>query len=400
MSLDEVQELALKHYPLIKQKELIRKSEQYSIQNAFSAHYPKLSLTGQATYQSEVTRIPIELPNMSIDPPSKDQYKMYAELNQSLYNGGRVQKQIQMEKAENAIEGQQIQVQLYQIKERINQLYFGILLIDRQMDQLKLTEKELESAIEKTKGAIENGTALKSSLQLLQAEQLKLEQRKIALKASRQAYADILGLFIDQSLDESTQLTIPENIDTKEEINRPELQLFEAQQKTLNIREGLLNATIQPQLGLFFQAGYGNPALNMLSNEFEPYYIGGVRLNWSLSGFYTLKNNKELLSLTRSKIEAEKETFLFNTTLSMRKQQGEINKLQELLETDKKMVALRKQILHTAKAQLTYGTITTHDYLTELTAEEEAQQALLLHEIQLLLARYNYNTLTGDEPKE
>ncbi|MEI6022070.1 MAG: TolC family protein, partial [Bacteroidota bacterium] len=209
LSLDSCYALAKKNYPLLKQMVLLEKSKDYSIDNASKAYLPQINFAGQATYQSEVTKIPIVLPGINIKELNKDQYKVYAEINQSLSDPILIKQQKELIQANTKTEEEKISVELYKIKDRINQLYFGILILDAQRVQTELLMKDLEVGIKKTEAAITNGTALKSQADLLQAELLKVEQRLIELKSSRKAFSDMLSVFINQQITETESLPVP-----------------------------------------------------------------------------------------------------------------------------------------------------------------------------------------------
>jgi outer membrane protein TolC len=396
LTIEDCYRLARKNYPLLKQKELISKSKEYSIENASRGYWPQLSINGQATYQSDVTEIPIKIPNTTIPPISKDQYKIYTEVDQTIFDGGIIKMQKQSIEANAVVEDQKLEVELYNLKERINQMFFGILLVNEEDTLTEILKKDIHNGITKTNAAIANGSALKSSSDVLQAELLKADQHGIELKATREAYLERLSQFISQSLDENTLLERPVQISISQNITRPELSLFDNQKQMIAVQDKLLRAKNQPKVGLFLQAGYGRPALNMLKNDFGGYYVGGIRINWSLSGFYTYKKNKALLENNRKSIDIQKETFLFNTVNTLQQQKEEIIKLQELIQSDHEIIVLRNRIKNTAMAQLEYGVINSGDYLREVNAEAEAKQNQLLHKIQLLMAEYDQQTTSGN----
>lgn len=395
ITLEECYNLARQNYPLVKQQELIQKSKEYSIENISKAYLPQFAINGQATYQSEVTEIPVKLPNTIIPGLSKDQYKIYAEVNQTVFDGGVKRLQKQSIDADAAVDQQKIEVELYKLKDRINQLFFGILLANEQLLQTEILKKDIQLGISKTNAAIANGTALKSSADALQAELLKTDQRSIELKSVSRAYRDMLGLFINRPLDENSILEKPIKISAAQTINRPELTLYDTEKKLFDIQNLLINAKNLPKAGLFLQGGYGRPALNMLKNDFNAYYIGGLRLNWSLSGLYTSKKEKALLDIKSKTVDLQKEIFLFNTNITLKKQNAEISKLEELIRSDNDIIQLRTRIKNTALTQLEYGVINSSDYLREVNAEDQAKQTQLLHEIQLLMALYDQQTTTG-----
>ncbi len=396
LTIETCYSLAAENYPLVKQRELLAKSNEYTLQNLSKGYLPQLTVAGQATYQSEVTQVPISLPGMDIPTLSKDQYKFYGEVNQTLFDGGVIKQQKLTQQSNLEVEQQKLEVELYKIKERINQLFFGMLLVDEQIRQTELLKQDINLGLKKTEAAIANGTAFKSSADVLRAELLNADQRTTELKAARSAYAEMLGLFINRPLDASVTVEKPKTLTVSSNINRPEITLYESQNKTIDAQYKLLTARNLPKLNLFVQGGYGRPALNMLSNDFEAYYIGGVRLNWSLSGLYTLKKDKALLDLNRKTIAVQKETFLFNTNYSLRQQSAEVNKYTELLTSDNDIIALRTSVKQTASVQLENGVITSNDYLREVNAEDKARQNKIVHEIQLLMAQYAQQTTTGN----
>ncbi|MGB3063358.1 TolC family protein [Sphingobacterium thalpophilum] len=396
LTLDDCYQLAESNYPLVKQYALIDKTKEYSIINASKGSLPQFQIAGQATYQSDVTQIPISLPNIDIPTMNKDQYKLYGEVSQPITDLFTVKHQKELINANTVVEQQKIEVELYKLKERINQLYFGILLIDAQLTQTEILKKDIHSGINKNKVAIANGIALKSSSDVLKAELLKADQRTIELKSTRKGYTDMLSLFINQTIDENTLLEKPYTASLATEINRPELKLFDVQKKTFDVQNKLINDRTLPRFSLFVQGGYGRPGLNMLNNDFDLYYIGGVRLTWNITSFYTQKQDKQLLSLNQNSLDVQKETFLFNTNLTLKQQNNEIVKLEELIQTDSDIIRLRENVKLSAQNQLEYGTATTNDYLTYINAEDQAKQNLILHEIQLLMAQYNFKTTSGN----
>jgi len=231
---------------------------------------------------------------------------------------------------------------------------------------------------------------------VLQAELLKTEQRSIELKASRKGYADMLSIFINEPVTENTQLQEPAPVTITPSINRPELQLYEVQKNSFAIQDKLIKAKNLPRLGIFGQGGYGRPGLNMLSNDFAAYYIGGLKLNWNFTGLYTAKKEKAILKLNQAGIDVQKETFLLNTRMVLSQQNSELLKYQELMDADKDIIRLREKIKQASGSQLENGTITSIDYLSYINAEDQARQNMLLHQVQLLQAQYNYQVTSGN----
>ncbi|HEX5025898.1 MAG TPA: TolC family protein [Agriterribacter sp.] len=395
LSIEECYTMATQHYPLAKQRDLIGQSKMYNLDNASKGYLPQVSINGQATYQSDVVTIPIKVPGIESPYIPKDQYKLYGEVTQTIFDGGIIKQQKKAEEAEAVVEEQKLDVELYQLKDRINQLFFGALLVGEQIQQTQLLKKDIQSGITTIEATMTNGAALKSSADILRVEGIKADQRTTELTATRKAYLDMLGLFINQPLDENTVLVPPSLLLPAEEIARPELKLYDYQLKSLDIQKNMLKARNTPRFNFFVQGGLGRPALDIFETKFKGYYIGGIRLNWTLSGFYDLKNNNALIESNQRMVELKRETFLFNTQLALTQQNAEIAKFRELLESDEAILGLRKNIKNTASAQLEFGTITTNDYLKEVNAEDQARLTQITHKIQMLLAIYNQKTTSG-----
>lgn len=396
LTIEQCYQAAKQQYPISKQHDLIRKTNQYSIANIATGYLPQLTIAGQATYQSDVTEVPIKVQGIDIPQISKDQYKLYGEVTQTVFDGGVIKQQKKMQDANAAIEEQSLEVELYKLNDRINQLYFGILLIDEQLKQNTTSYKDIEAALKKTEAAVANGTALKSNADVLKAEAIKNTQRAIELTAMRKAYTTMLGIFIGQDITDAAVLEKPQPALEQSEVHRPELVLYAQQTRLLDAQQHLINAKNMPKLGLFVQGGAGRPALNMLSNKFDPYYLGGLRLNWSISGFYTARREKANIDIKRQTVQLQKETFLFNTKLTSTQQNTELDKWTSLLQTDNEIISLRTSIKSTAAAQLENGVITSSDFIRELNAEDLARQNKALHEIQLLLTQYSIKWNTGN----
>lgn len=397
LTLDTCYALARMNYPLVKQLDLIEKSAGYSIENASKGTWPQLNVVGISSYQSDVTTLPIKLPNIDVPVPGKDQYKLYGEISQPITDLFVIKDQKNLIEVSAEVEKQKVEVELYKLKERVNQLYFGILLIDAQLKLTELLKKDIQTGMDKTKAAIANGVAIKSSLDILKVEMLKANQKTIELKATRNGYAEMLQLFTSQAIYQSTILETPERHTLYTPVTkRPELTLFDCQVRSEMIKGKMLTYKNYPRISLFLQGGVGKPALNMLSNDFKGYYLGGLRMNWNFSGFYTKKNDWLLHMRSRETIEVQREAFLFNTNIILKQQEAEMSKYDDLIASDKEIIQLRESITTTAKNQLENGTVTMNDYLLYVNAENQAKQNLKLHEIQSLMAWYNYQTTGGN----
>ncbi|HEY6902183.1 MAG TPA: TolC family protein [Puia sp.] len=398
LTLAQCYELAEKTYPLTKQRELIAKTREYTIDNIAKGIYPQLSVNGSATYQSDVTKVPLP-PNLGISVPtvSKDQYKLYGEATQTLTDFGINKQRRTISRTDADLQEANLTTQLYQLKDRINQLFFGILLIDGQLRQNELAASDIKTGINTVDAAIHNGTGYQSSMNKLKAELLKTHQQAVELKASRQAYIDMLGLFINQSLTENTQLQKPQAPNLSDSVNRPELKAYDLQQKAYDEQMRLTRLNLNPQLNAFFQGGMGKPnPTNFLSTNLSGYYLTGIRLTWNIGNFYTYKKDRLINKTNQEMVQAQKSTFLFNTNLTLHQQNADIAKYQQLIQNDNEIVDLRESVSKTSAVQLQNGVITANDYLLDVNAASQARQDRVVHEIQLLMSQYNHQTTSGN----
>ncbi|MCW3117085.1 MAG: TolC family protein [Chitinophagaceae bacterium] len=399
LTLLQAYDRARKNYPLIKQKDLVSQTAELNISNISKGYLPQFSLNGQASYQSDVTKVNISLPGITIDAPAKDQYKLFAEASQLIYDGGVIKQQKEYQQLNESAQQQQVEVELYKVKESINQLYLGILYLEEQVKQSHLVKADLAIGIKTVEAQVNNGTAFKSNLSALKAEMLKSEQNRIQLKFSIKGMLEALSLFLNQSLPENIKLETPvisylTLLD--KEVQRPELKAFSLQQSVIASQRKLIKAKNLPRSSLFLQGGYGRPALNLLENKFDFYYIGGLKLNWSFGGLYSSKKEKQLVEVNQRMIGVQQDVFLLRTKASLRTQQSEIEKLQQLVATDNDIIELRKTVKDAALARLNEGVITVNDFLQEVNAEDQARQALITHQLQLIQAQINYQTLSGN----
>ena len=389
LTLEECYDLAKQNYPLIKRHDLIAKTKEYNLQNAAKGWLPQIQIVGQATYQNDVIQFPIQLPNMTIEPLSKDQYKIYADVQQNIYDGGMIANQKKMATINSEIELQKTEVETDQLEMRINQIYFGILQTDEQLQQTELTKSDLSSGLKKAEAQLENGVIFRSNVDVLKAQIVNLEQKQLELQSTKKSFLQMLSLFINKKIDENTTLEKPEKILIQDENKRTELKLFELQKLGLEQQKANINSKNLPKLGAFFQGGYGKPGFNMLKNEFDVFYIGGLRLNIPISGFYTKKNDLALVETQQQEIDVQKENFLFNQQFQTIQNNSDLDKIQQLINKDNELIELRESIKKASLAQLENGVITTNDYLREVNELDRAKNQKIIHEIQYLLTQYN-----------
>jgi outer membrane protein TolC len=398
-TLEKCYQLARQNYPLIKKHDLIARSSGYSIENAGKGWLPQFSLGGQATYQSQTVDFQKVIgagTGRVIPTLSKDQYKIQAEVDQSIYDAGRIKNDEDMIRANETTQEQSLEVSLYQINDRINQLYFSILLIDEQIRQNNINKESFRNSAEKAQASYDNGTALKSNVDEYLAEIASIDMANIDYSANRKAYADMLSIFVGQPLDDKTQLIMPPPVVTDPTIKRPELLLYDLNKKVYDIQDRQLKTAYLPKFDAFVQGAYGRPTLNFIDNDFGAWYLGGIRMVWNLGSLYTLKNNRTNLQINRQAVDIDKETFIYNTNLTLSKQSQDMVKYQSLLNQDEKVIALRSSIAKASKAQLENGVITVHDFIVKSNDENLAKQSRILHTIQLIQSQYEYKNTTGN----
>lgn len=398
VTLEECQQKAQDNYPLAVQYNLIEKAREYNLENASKGYLPQFSLMGKATYQSDVTKLPVQIPNVTIKALSKDQYQAMLELKQNIWDGGEIRSQKKQIKASSDMNREQLKVDMYTLNERVNQIYFSILLLDARLTQNRLLQENLTRSYHQVTAYINNGIANSSDLDAVKVEQLNTRQSETELRISRAAYIQILSLLTGEIMGNNVELEKPsEKVSFETSVNnRPELFLFDAQNESLQATKAALNSRNLPRLGVFVQGAYGNPGLNMLKNEFTPFYIAGVRLTWNFGGLYTLRNDKKIIENNRQILHSNRNTFLFNTHLQATQENSAVQSMRALMHEDNEIIVLRENIRKAAEAKVANGTLTVIEMLRELTAENLARQAKALHEVQLLMNIYQLKHTTNN----
>src|SRR5690625_1407455 len=358
MTLADFYDLAEENYPLSQQTELLEEKSNIEIGNINKAKLPKIDLNAQATYQSEVIRFPLDLPNTGVEPPNKDQYRATLDVNQLIYQGGRIAASTKLKEAELQTQQQQVNVDLYALRLKINQHFFSVLLYQEQKKLQDSKMEELEVNLKEVTTGVKYGAILPSAAQTLQAEILKLEQQLSETNHNRKKALESLGALIAQKLDPDIQLAQPPvDILLEQNGERPEIALFDLQEEQLETSKDVLSKNLYPRISGFGQAGYGNPGLNMLDNSFQDFYMVGIKLSWNIFDWGKTKQEKKKVEVSKQIIATEKETFELNNNIRRKEAQSDIEKLEELLEKDEGIIDLREQVLQSATSQLQNGTI-------------------------------------------
>lgn len=392
MTLENCYSLVHQNYPTAKQITLLQQKSEHEVNALQTGKLPKIDLNAQGTYQNQVT----EIPNPFISPLNKDQYKATLDVNQLLYNGGLIDANTKLKEAQTKTQQQQVEVNLYQLKSKINQLFFSILLLQERKDLLLAKQKQLESKIKEVKTGIQFGAILPASEKVLEAENLKIRQQLSEIQFDKKKLFENLSSITYSTIPETTELEKPIiTTQTDTAINRPEMHYFELQEQQIDASKSVLTKNNLPKINAFGIAGYGNPGLNMIENSFEPIFMIGLKANWNVFDWNKSKSEKEALSVSADIVTTEKETFLLNNKIQLQEINAEIQKAETNIATDTDIIALREYVEKSASSQLKNGVITASEYLTEFTNLYEAKNSQKIHEIQLELAKANYQVAIG-----
>ena len=396
-TLEECQQAAEKNYPLIKQYGLIAKTTQLTVKNIQKGWLPQVTASAQATYQSAVTAWPESMQSMyqqmglNMKGLSKDQYKIGIDLQQTIYDGGAISSQRNIAQKEGKVQEAQTETNLYQVRRRVNEMYFSLLLLNEQIQLNEDVKALLLSSEKKLSAMVKGGTAATSDLDNVRAERLSVEQQNENLKQQKQMLQRILSVFCGLEVN-NTQKPAPVQIASSVN-NRPEMRLYNSQLELTEAKEKALETQLRPKLGLFAQGFYGYPGLNMFEDMMNRKWslngIVGIKLSWNVSAFYTHKNDKARLSAQREMIENAREVFLFNNKLEEIQQNENINRYQTMMKSDDEIIVLRTNVRKAAESKLTHGIIDVISLLREINNENAAKTQQSIHEIDMLKEMYN-----------
>ena len=395
-TLKKCQESAEKNYPIIKQYDLINQTTELTIKNIQKGWLPQITATGQASCQSDVMSWPERMQSMfqrlglKMKGLSKEQYKVGIELQQALYDGGAIKSQSKIVQQEGAIQAAQNKVNLYQVRNRVNEMYFSLLLLYEQIKLNEDTRMLLLSNENKLSALVKGGTAATSDFENVRAERLNTEQQNTSLKAQQQMLQRMLSVFCGIEVVKPQK---PDIVDITTATNhRPELIVFDNQLQLAKLQESALDTKIRPRLGLFAQGYYGYPSLNMfedmMSRKWRLNGLVGLKLSWNVSAFYTRKVDKEKLARQCDMIENAREVFLFNNKLEQIQQTESIQRYRKMMQSDDEIIALRRNIRKAAESKLAHGIIDVTGLIREINNENAAKTQQDIHEIEMLKEMY------------
>ena len=401
-SLEECRHLAREHYPEIRQYDLIAQTEQYNLSNAARAWIPQVTLSGQATYQSATPTYPeafntiLQANGIEMAGISRDQYKIAVDVSQHIWDGGKSKADKAIAEAEAEEQRSRVDVSLYDLQSRVDNLYFGILLLDERKAQTEVLIEVLASNLARLQTYYKNGVAMQADVDAVEAELLTARQSLGQVESSRASYRRMLEIFIGQPLAaENLERPAMPQLQSRTSA-RPELALFEAQVDKLAAQRKAVNASLMPRFSAFAQSYYGYPGLDMfksmVSDKWTPNAIVGVRMSWNIGAFYTKRNNLEKLNAAEKQIAVQRDVFLFNTQMQTTQDDGEIARLHQAIADDSRIVELRRKVRMAAESQLKNGVIDATDLLRKISDETAAALARSTHEIELLQATYRLKT--------
>ncbi|MGE5426281.1 MAG: TolC family protein [Methylococcaceae bacterium] len=398
VTLEQCQQWARENHPVLRQSGLYQQILDLKNENNTTSRLPQLTLNGQATYQSDVTKIAIALPNIHIPTVDKDQYKIYLDLRQTIWDGGLSKARELINASENAGNQQQVEVELYQLKENVNRFFFTSFLIQ---ENLKILEQKTQVLGERRKmmeSAVKNGMMLPSELDQLLADLIKTDQTILELKSNRETVLSALSIMTGKPAEQLQALKLGDSaVALDQPVQRPEMNLFERQADLLNANAEMLKKQRNPKLFGFGQAGYGKPGLNMLNNQFDTYYLVGVGFNWNVLDWKNTQRQREVLKLQQEIVQTKQASFLRNIDIASDQQNKQIAQLGQLLQTDEELIRVRERITKTSASKLENGSITMADYIQDLNAETSAKLTLETHRIQLKEAQVKLANIKGNQ---
>lgn len=405
LTLAQVHEMVSDRFPLSAQSGMQREIRDLQLKNAKAGWLPELRLTGLAQYQSDVTEIDIRLPaapdGFDIPTQPKDRYQMTLELEQRLYDGGRIRARRNLAHSRTDVALHRIRVSQHELRDRVNDAWFAIHALRAQQAALEITEEELEQRFQEITSLVEHGAVPASSADIIRAEQLRITQQMRSLKAREKSAISVLSILLDTELPADIFLQMPDAPDTPGQPvdpdfrQRPEMALFEAQRSELMQQEKMVTASYRPHISVFGQAAYGRPGLDMFEDRLQPWYIVGIRASWSIWNWRTAEREREILQIRQRLVGNQQEIFDRNMLAAVQQDLEQISELRETIRTDKEIIALHENIVRDAASRLEHGAITATEYISELTNRQRAVINRDMHRLELARTRQNYRTAMG-----
>ncbi len=396
ISLNDCYQRALSNHPIGIQASDLQKINQLNQQILNPGWLPQLTLNAQATYQSEVIDIGISLPGISLPSPARDQYRITLDVQQTIYEGGMTRRQIELAETRNKIEQQELEVQKYPVLEQVNRHFFQHFTLLENLNILQLTIGEIEQRLAVVEAAIAHGAQSPAAAWALKAELLKLDQTKKELLWGVESNIKILEILTGEEIG-SEQLKLPgDRILVFKSLKRPELSFFDLQKQSLQSAARLASIARFPRVSAFAQGGYGRPGFNLLSDEFDFFYIAGIRLNWNIWDWQKTRNERQMQLIRSDMVDSRRLFFEQNINTAITAVQSQIGQLEQALDADAEIISIQEKIVASAGSQLQNGVINPAEYLHYVNALAQARISHEQKRIKLLQAIAEYNIITGN----
>jgi len=403
LTIEECVSLARENYPAVAQYGLLEKVKHLNLSNVAKVWLPHGSVSAQVTWQNEVAALPDALTNIlsqqnvSYSGLDKTQYHVMVDISQQIWDGGRARASREAIETGNAVERTSVDLQLYDVEGRVEEIYFSMLLLNECVLQSDKTIALVDSTLRQVCSMYVNGVALKSDCDQIEAKLLALQQQKSKLTAMLGSIRHIMEIFIGESIGERTLVLPSEDLMNKGDGIHPQLRLFDYRIANLNAQEAGIKASVMPTIGAFVSGYYGYPGYNMFKNmqlqDMSFNFMVGIKVSWNFSSLYTCRNSLNKLQLQRSHVESERAIFNFNNNIAMSEYLGQIAALRDVMHNDERIVELRQSVMTAAQSQLRNGVIEATTLLTKITDIELAENDRTQHHIELVKAIYNLNHL-------
>lgn len=404
LTLKECYNMAMSANALAGEKEAYSSISNIKDENLKKGWLPSLDANASLSYNSDVVDFNSafsSLPGMSsvLKPMPQDQYKLTLDINQVIYDGGAIKSARAMEQAELSINKKQTETDLYKLRGQINTCFFNLMLLNRQKDLLNNYLNIIEKQISSMQSSLNNGVILKSDIDVLTSEKLRLGQQLTENSLREASLRKILSDLTGSEIDSSTKLILPDqNVQPAGELARPELQLFDLKKEQLTAGLQLVQSRRMPKAFGFATLGYGNPpGMDFFNDSFDTYYIVGAGIKWNIFDWNKVKNEKQVIALQKGIIENRKTDLADNLNRLLESKNSEIESMKELIRTDSALIDLRKRITLSAESKYQNGTITATEYLNEINTEKQAVINYEIHKINLALAKVEYLNISGKE---
>lgn len=394
VTIQECVKKAEDNYPLIKKYALLDATRDIDLSDINKSWLPRIGAYVQVTGQNVVPSFPDALSDVlkqmgqNVKGLDKIQYKVGLDVTQTIWDGGVSKVRRKVAESNEALQKISIDVELYAVRERVEDIYFAILLFEKQIEQNEITCSLLDANIEKLHSMLKNGVAMQSDVDMLEAQKLGLLQNIDQAHSSVEGYRKILEIFIGMSLKGENLLMPAAEMPVSDSSRRPELNLFEKRLYANRLSEEMTETNFMPKIGLFAQAYYGYPGFDyfksMMTRNLSFNILAGVRISWNIDSFYNKKNNYCRNVLNKEEIAVEKDLFLFNTSLKSASQLESIKGIRKIIANDQRIVELRSKVRKAAESQLENGIIDATALLTKITDENLARLNSKYHEIKYL----------------